>query len=56
MSNLSSSSVAATTNTTTTSQPKQPNESLVSNGSLNGHANNMSGPLFGDTEPENEKW
>jgi len=63
MSNLSSSSVAAAASATTvassstTTQHKQPNESLVSNGSLNGHANSMSGAqLFGDTEPENEKW
>lgn len=66
MSNLSSSSVAAAaagattvaSSSTTTMQHKQPNESLVSNGSLNGHANSMNSgaQLFGDTEPENEKW
>jgi len=34
---------------------QQPSQSLVSNGGLNGHAN-MGTQLFGDTEPENEKW
>lgn len=39
-------------------QQHQPSQSsLVSNGGLNGHANtNMGTQLFGDTEPENEKW
>jgi len=34
---------------------QQPSQSLVSNGGLNGHVN-MGTQLFGDTEPENEKW
>lgn len=54
MSNLST----GTSTASTASQHQQPtSQSLVSNGGLNGHATNMSGAqLFGDTEPENEKW
>jgi len=38
-------------------QQQQPSQSLVSNGGLNGHTNQNQGTqLFGDTEPENEKW
>jgi len=38
-------------------QQQQPSQSLVSNGGLNGHTNMAHGTqLFGDTEPENEKW
>ena len=37
-------------------QQQQPSQSLVSNGGLNGHTNIQGTQLFGDTEPENEKW
>jgi len=36
-----------------------PSQTLVSNGGLNGHSNHahqQATQLFGDTEPENEKW
>jgi len=62
MSNLSSGTSTTITagsdrgsGTQSNSMPQQPSQSLVSNGGLNGHTN-MGTQLFGDTEPENEKW
>lgn len=52
MSNLSATSTSGS-GQVTAQQPSS--QSLVSNGGLNGHAN-MGTQLFGDTEPENEKW
>lgn len=53
MSNLSNSTSGSAAGQVTAQQPSS--QSLVSNGGLNGHAN-MGTQLFGDTEPENEKW